>query len=58
MDDKRAGLGVEEMVTDDDRETLATEFTSEECDVPVGKRIGVSPPNAEAMCRDWEHLGG
>lgn len=49
--------GVEDLVTDDDRLTPATEFTSEACDDPL-PNVGVSPPSAEAACRDWEHLGG
>lgn len=49
--------GVEDLVTDDDRLTFATEFTSEACD-ESRSNVGVSPPNAEAACPDWEHLGG
>jgi len=49
--------GVEELVTDEDRFTPPTEFTSEECDRPINL-VGVSPPNAEAVCPDREHLGG
>ena len=53
----QATSGVEDRVTDEDRDTLPTEFTSEEQDGPT-RLAGVSPPNAEAICPDWEHLGG
>ncbi len=49
--------GVEDLVTDDDRLTPATEFTSGECNA-LNVNVGVSPPSAEAACPDWEHLGG
>ncbi len=49
---------IEARVTDEDRDTLPTEDTSEACDVPVRNRVGVSPPSAEALCPDWDHLGG
>lgn len=50
-------VGMEDLVTDDDRLTLPTELTSAPCDDPR-PNVGVSPPSAEAACPDWEHLGG
>lgn len=52
-----APLGIEELVTDDDRLTMPTEETSYEF-LPPRREVGVSPPSAEALEPDWEHLGG
>ena len=48
---------VEDRVTDDDRMTMPTEETSFEFLSPR-REVGVSPPSAEALAPDWEHLGG